>query len=193
MKPVRLRFEARNGRWVRRVFGAHGGIRRWIGAGLLAVGLASMFAAVWELVGARQELAGRHAELQTLSHSRRVDRVGSPESTLTPEGRRAWNQVVRQLNTPWASVLEALETVTPEKVALVTIEPDARQASIRLQAEAKSLDALLTYAQALKSAKPFVEATPVKHETNERDSNRPVRLTVNILLHEARIQDGEAR
>ena len=90
--------------------------------------------------------------------------------------------MARQLNTPWSALLDALEASLPDDVALVAIEPDAGQGSVRLQVEAKALDTLLAYARELRSIPLFADVNLVKHETNEQDGNRPMRLSLNIRL-----------
>jgi len=60
---------------------------------------------------------------------------------------------------------------------------------VRLQVEAKGLDALLAYAGELRSVPLFAHVNLVKHETNEQDANRPMRLALNIRL---RAQPGSA-
>ena len=116
---------------------------------------------------------------------------------LTVQQTRDWNQIARQLDTPWPAILDALESSTPETVALVAIEPDPLHGSVRLQVEAKTLDALLGYAQSLKTTAPFQEVVLLKHETNEQDATRPMRLSLDARL-EPRNADpvagpGEAR
>lgn len=101
--------------------------------------------------------------------------------------------MTRHLNTPWPAVLDALETTTPESVALVTIEPDPQHGVVRLQAEAKTLDSLLQYAQLLTAAEPFNEVTLLKHETNERDATRPVRLSMAARLQGRKRDERSAR
>lgn len=195
MKPVRLRFETSPPGLRASLLGREGGTAGYAALSVLGLAIAALIATGWQMAATRQESAVAQAELQALGR-RQPAPAAQPKPLLSLEERRAWNQVVRQLNTPWASLLAALEAVTPEDVALVSIEPDARQASVRLQAEAKSLDALLAYAQALKGAEPFAEVTPVKHETNEQDPNRPVRLTMNLRLRDSRTLEtprGDAR
>jgi Tfp pilus assembly protein PilN len=104
------------------------------------------------------------------------------DNALTEEQRRNLNTVIRQLNTPWQDLFNQLERDTPKEVALISIEPDARRASIRLQAEAKTLDTLLAYAASLQQRGVLGRLTYSKHETNEQDSNKPVRLSVDIEL-----------
>lgn len=186
MKAVRLQFETRSPGLGERLVGVRGSVAGWCGVAVFAAAIASIAATAWQLASTRQEAAAVQAELQALGRRQPVAVAVPVKAVLGAEERRAWNQVVRQLNTPWTALLGTLEAATPENVALVSIEPDARQSSVRLQAEAKSLDVLLAYAQALKGSGPIGEVTPLKHETNEQDANRPVRLTLNLRLRDVR-------
>jgi Tfp pilus assembly protein PilN len=144
----------------------------------------------WEVDG---ELAQARASLAALQggKGRRADAaVATPQ--VTAQQRQAWEQVARQIGTPWASLLDTLEAGTPPEVALVSIEPDARVGSVRLQAEAKSLDTLLAYARALGALPLFESVSLVKHETNEQDGNRPVRLGLELRLNMPRGQQAGA-
>ena len=96
--------------------------------------------------------------------------------------RRAVGNVTARLNMPWYQLLDALEQTTPADVALVSIEPDGGSQVVRLVAEAKELDALLVYVKALQSEAFFRDVRPLKHETNEREPQRPVRLSIELRL-----------
>lgn len=180
MKPVHLVFDDDLRPICSTFAGRHGGPTRLAGFIVLALAVAWFLASIVQLAQTRQELAATESELQALG--RRQPVAAAPKPALRTEQRRAWNQVVRQLNTPWGGLLAALEATTPDDVALVSIEPDARQGSVRIQAEAKALEVLLAYAQALKAVALFADVVPLKHETNEQDPNRPVRLTLNLQL-----------
>lgn len=184
MKPVMLRFDGSGPRPLRELL--LGQSANWVGRAALAVValcVLYMLAVAWQLAQARQETQSVRQELRALDPSR-PDAAAERAVALTPEQRRAWNQVARQLNTPWAALLAGLETATPDDVALVSIEPDSRRGAVRLVAEAKSLEALLAYVQALKAVEPFTDAMPLRHETNEQDPNRPIRMTINVGLRE---------
>ena len=139
--------------------------------------------ASWHL--ARSE--DQRARLQSRPATLNADAVPAPARARGPAGAaaqrlRAWNTVARQLNTPWSTLLDTLESVTPADVALVSVEPDAAQAAVRLQAEARSLQALLAYEQSLRAAPLFREVALIRHETNESDPVRPVRLHLVLRM-----------
>lgn len=182
MNPVRLHFDA--GAFAPRTWLlGRGGAAGWVGATLLAAALAGLAATAWQFMVTRQELATAKAELQALGRLQPAAAAGTRPAMATDQ-RRAWNEVVGRLNMPWTAMLDTLEAQTPDDVALVSIEPDARGGIVRVQAEARTLEALLAYARALRTAGPFADAIPMKHETNEQDPNRPVRLTLQIRLRE---------
>ena len=96
--------------------------------------------------------------------------------------RKALNGVIQQLNVPWHDIFEQLEASTSSEIALLSIEPDGQSGKIRLQAEAKSLDPLLRYASTLQQNGIFGRLSYSKHETNDQDPNRPVRLSFELEL-----------
>jgi hypothetical protein len=180
MKPVHLVFETPGAVQASWFFGRrHSALARGAGVLLIAT-LIHLLALAVQWTATRQELAATNAELR--AQRRTLPAVNDGLSSLSAPQRRAWNEVTTQLNTPWGGLLDALERATPDDVALVSIEPDAARQTVRLQAEAKTLDTLLAYAQQLAGTPTFMEAVPLKHETHEQDPNRPIRLTMNLRL-----------
>lgn len=115
--------------------------------------------------------------------SKSQDRKSASDLATTQEQRRGLNAVIRKLNTPWQDLFDQLEKSTPKDVALLSIEPDAARASIRLSAEAKQLETLLTFASELQNHGVLGRLTYSKHETNDQDSNKPVRLSFELNMH----------
>lgn len=108
-----------------------------------------------------------------------------PVSDLTSTQIRGYNNVIRQLNLPWKNLFEDLESMTPMDVALISIEPDGARSTVKLVAEAKSLTTLLNYSSRLQQNGIFGRITYSKHETNEQDSNKPIRLSFELELRSA--------
>lgn len=108
--------------------------------------------------------------------------MSSTASELSQDERRQLNRVIQQLNTPWQDLFQQLERSTPQEVALISIEPDANRASVKLQAEARSLDVLLSYAASLQFQGVLGALTYSKHETNDQDPNKPIRLSFELGL-----------
>ena len=183
MNPVRLTFPVKLSAMT--LLMGHAPRAPALAALLLLASLGSLAAVAWQTWETRQQIrsvqnAAMALRLQRGQAARQAAPTG--KQVLTVQQNRDWNQMTRQLNTPWPAILDALETATPEAVALVAIEPDPHHGSVRLQVEAKTLDALLVYAETLKAASPFQEVVLLKHETNEQDATRPVRLSLDARL-----------
>ena len=110
-----------------------------------------------------------------------------PVSTLTPLQVRGYNSVIRQLNVPWKNLFEDLEAMTPMDVALISIEPDGSRSTVKLVAEAKSLATLLSYSSKLQQNGIFGRIAYSKHETNEQDANKPIRLSFELELRQSEL------
>jgi hypothetical protein len=184
MRPVHLVFPADSPSGMR--FFGHTSPRRWPASVALFIAAALLTTLVWAALELQRE--AHAASIETLALHMRVaphSPASAAKPALTVQQAQDWNLITRQLNIPWATLLDALEASMPEDVAVVAVEPDPARASVRLQVEAKALDILLAYAQSLKAAGPFEEALLFKHETNDQDATRPVRLTI-----EARLRPG---
>ena len=186
MKPVRLDFSG-SVSWSRWMMGTCSGIAAAVAALSLIFGAGVLGRVCWQAWDIHVQLIATQDGLAATQTARGLRRsiVGPTSTLISPQHRSAWNQVARQLNTPWSSLLDALERATPDNIALLSIEPDGARGSIRLQAEAKNLESLLAYAGALKAIDVFESVVLIRHETNDQDSNRPLRLSLDIRLKDA--------
>lgn len=175
--------------------------QQWLALVLLAVTVAALAGAAWQVWQLRQQTTALNeataalvASAGKLARAPSATQIGA-SAALTPQQVRAWNQVIVRLNTPWPAIFDALEQSTPMGVALLGIDPRPGEGSIRIQAEARTLDELLKYTGRLQATPPFGEVLLVKHETHEQDPQRPVRLTVEVRLRDtaARTRPPEAR
>ncbi|ROZ79743.1 PilN domain-containing protein [Ramlibacter sp. WS9] len=188
MKPVRLQFEAPAATLRQQFFGHVPSPSGAVALVALIAAMAWGAAVAWQAWKTDDELAQVRASLAAVQRQKgqRVDRAAdAARPQLTAQQRQAWSLVARQLNTPWAALLDTLEANTPDNVALVSIEPDARVGSVRLQVEAKTLDTLLAYAKELGTLPLFENVALIKHETNDQDSNKPMRLSLDLRLKAA--------
>ncbi|KQV94753.1 hypothetical protein [Rhizobacter sp. Root1221] len=156
------------------------------GLGALVIAVATSCIGLEHWLAARERLAVTAADIATeQARLSRAVRPAQPKAAAPRYSARQisqFNAVVRQLNTPWPTVLDAIEHHTPPGVALVLVEPDVAKGTVRIQAEAKELDALFAYVDRLAIDDAFDGAFPYQHETNEQDPNRPARLGFDLRL-----------
>jgi Tfp pilus assembly protein PilN len=90
----------------------------------------------------------------------------------------AVNAAVMQLNLPWRALHDAIGAATPNTIAMLALEPDARKRSMKITAEAKSSDAMIAYVEELKRQELFADVVLTRHEINEQDPNKPIRFQI---------------
>lgn len=108
--------------------------------------------------------------------------VASAQAKAPPVSEQqalATNAIILQLNLPWRDLHDAVATATPATIALVALEPDARRRTLKLTAEAKDADDMITYVETLKQQEIFQAVVLTRHEISEADPNRPVRFTLD--------------
>ncbi|WP_061532084.1 PilN domain-containing protein [Collimonas arenae] len=118
-----------------------------------------------EISGMRKQLDERDA------------RKALPQKRVIAESQvNAINTATIQLNLPWRDLFDAVEVATPNSIALLSLEPDAKRQSIKGLAEAKNGDDMIAYVEELKQRKFFQSVVLLRHEINERDVNKPLRF-----------------
>jgi hypothetical protein len=146
---------------------------------VLAMGIASIVAVLADYQLTTAEADGLTLRLEDLSGS--VDAAsssaGSRAATLVPEVEA----VIAELATPWAQLLQDLETANADSeksVALLSVEPDREHHKVRIFAESRTLPAALTYAERLQQSTALSYPLLDSHEIQEKDPYRPVRFQI---------------
>ena len=139
-----------------------------------------------------RELVAAHQALQSdlsAAHSR-IGEMAGRTAAKSQVSARDWNQAVRtaaQLNAPWGRLLEEVQLSVGDKVALLSMEADVATASLRLQAEAKDMDALVAFAGRLRAVAGFEDVALESHQVSLQDPLLPVRFSVALRVNPALI------
>jgi Tfp pilus assembly protein PilN len=89
---------------------------------------------------------------------------------------RAVRQVSQNLMTPWADLLESLESVPVQTVAVLSIEPSVSKHTIRITAEARTAPDMLAYLGALQREPRLSSVVLVSHQVEVQAPGAPVRF-----------------
>jgi Tfp pilus assembly protein PilN len=133
-------------------------------------------------------LAGNARQADTLAslEARRgmvaagATRPAAPEPAVLARVR-AVRQVAQTLTTPWADLLESLESAPNQSVALLAVEPSVVKHSIRLTAEARNAADMLEYLGALQRDARLSSAVLVAHEVQARSPGSPLRFQIQAV------------
>ena len=150
---------------------------RAAGIALLAVSLACAGLLLERYRDVKLAAASLDAARALLPAERRaVPRRGAEEDFKQAEA------VVRQLALPWADMIHAVESAGSADVAVLQLEPDARERRLRVTAEARSEEAMLEYLRRLGSAGPLFQAHLASHQVMLEDPRRPIQFMVLARL-----------
>lgn len=109
---------------------------------------------------------------------RRVAPVPPPHPSAAQLARVQFvSQTSRNLSTPWADLLAALEA-TPANVALLSVEPSAAKRNISITAEAATSEDMLAYLQALQKDDRLRDAFLTSHQVQTQAAGTPVRFQI---------------
>jgi hypothetical protein len=145
---------------------------------LLAAGLgAATLAGVQFQSAHAQRLA--HAGDLSLVSGRLADADSAGGPALDARAAKAAAVVARELQTPWADLLAALESVPARDVALLGVEPSPVRHVVRITAEAKTTDAMLDYVDALRG-KQFTDIWLMSHTIEAQTPGAPTRFIVQL-------------
>lgn len=110
------------------------------------------------------------------------------QAGLTSEQLKATHAVVRQLNQPWLTLLESLETTRKGRVALLELRFDPVHDRLKGIAEAKNSVEMLRFMSQLKSQPVWGKVELTLHQISQTDPNKPYRFEFSADWR----QEGEA-
>ena len=150
--------------------------RPWAaGAVVLGLSLALAASMLHEFKNLRLEIE-RIEAVRGLAVSQRVPRKALDEESKSAEA------VMRQLALPWSAMVRAVESAASPDVAVLQLEPQARERQLRLTAEAKSEEAMLAYLRRLGGWSDLAEVRLASHQVMVEDPQRPIQFTALARL-----------
>lgn len=163
LRPLRLDFAPENRR---------SPALGWI---LLALGAASLAMAALQFHSAHAARSREAVELQELQA--RVATIGAGSRSVPSDSREAREAaaVIRELRVPWPMLLAVFEGAATQNVALLSVEPTPAQQQVRFTAEAKNVQSMFEYLEALKR-EPLTDVVLVSHQINEKAPGTPLRF-----------------
>lgn len=122
-----------------------------------------------------QQLHRQHSSLdgriQQLANPLQPRDARSRSSPVSADEVSAVRTAISDLTLPWQVMFTTLEVVHSNEVKLLSLEPNNRQGSIRVSAEATSVDAMLTYVASLSQQPGLREVFLRSHERNTTNNN----------------------
>lgn len=154
---------------------------RWLGwlALALAVPVVVAFSEAYREVEQLREAAqSRHDRLADRLRGSGLRRAAaSPDAQLLADVRRA-NTIIDQIVVPWDALFEAVEGADARGLGVLALTPNARDRSLRLAGEARSMDELLAYVDRLAAQSALGRVHLLSYRTVAREGVSVISFTL---------------
>ena len=154
---------------------------RWMGWLMLAaaVSVVVLTSEAYSRADQRWSLAqSRHEHLQARSQADRPQRASAAPDAATLASIRRANAVIEQLSVPWGELFEAIEAADARGLGVLSLTPSARDRSLRLAGEARSMSELLAYVQRMAAQPALQQVHLLGYGTAVRDGVPVVTFTL---------------
>ena len=145
---------------------------RWLGglllvtAVLVGVAFSKQYGAVEQRHAAALERAASLNARQRATGPRRAAVVADPQALASL--KRA-NVIIDQLTVPWDGLFDAFEAADSRELGLLSLTPNARDRSVRLAGEARSMNELLAYVDRAAAQPALGQVHLLGYNTVQRD------------------------
>jgi hypothetical protein len=157
----------------------------WLGAGVLLLTMAVLAVMGGQVIALNKQVAAWEKKAE------RYERLSSYHALaarpLAKQAERAQllevkqaNEVVRQLSLPWNTLFTAVEASGGKDIALLAMEPDMHEGTVKISGEAKDLNALLDYVRQLSKREVFSSVFLQSHQVRQDDPERPLRFSLLV-------------
>ncbi len=84
------------------------------------------------------------------------------------------NAILQQINLPWESLFDSIEHITTEDIALLSLQPDVTNRTLRIRGEARNMAVLLDFVEAMEREVIFDKVHLVNYKIKQDSPYRPV-------------------
>ena len=144
---------------------------------LLLAGAAALTLTTLELDDLDQQVAAAEVKLKGLTRGM-ASAAGAKSGGVANAGGGAAGETLAQLRAPWPELLEQLEDLAGQPVAVLDFEAQARGRTLRLAGEAKTMDEVLAFVEKLRKSKRLDEVVLLGHEARKVGAADVIAFTV---------------
>lgn len=128
----------------------------------------------------RVERMEKQQQQKAAPRTRATSRIREFSQEIGKEVAQA-NAVLDQLNLPWEELFDSIEHAATEDIALLSLQPNFANRTLRLNGEAKSMQELLEFVEALEREAVFENVHLLNYKIKQDNPHRPI----IFLLHAA--------
>jgi hypothetical protein len=84
------------------------------------------------------------------------------------------NTVLDQINLPWETLFDSIESAATEQIALLSLQPNVANQTLRISGEAKNMSELLDFVEALERELVFENVHLLNYKIKQDNPHRPI-------------------
>ena len=146
--------------------------------GLLLLGLLFLVTTVMHLKSIIEETTNWETQVdrfEQLQQQKRAPRASSPRASQeTQQELKQAREIMKQLNLPWEMLFDSLEYAVTKDIALLSVQPNVANQSIRINGEARNLVALTDFVEAIEREAFFENAYVLSYKVKQENPHRPI-------------------
>ena len=156
---------------------------RSIDIALLIIGLIVLLAVFYQFRQITEEssfwdvrverLEKQQPKTTTTTRTRATSRTREFSQEIGKELQKA-NAIMDQINLPWEPLFDSIEHIITEDVALLALQPNVTNRTLRISGEARNMAVLLDFIEAMEREVIFEKAHLVNYKIRQDNPHRPV-------------------
>lgn len=91
------------------------------------------------------------------------------------------NTILDQINLPWGALFDSIEHIAGEDVALLSLQPNVANRTLRINGEARNIDVLLDFIEAMEREVIFEKAHLVNYKIKQDSPHRPINFLITTV------------
>ncbi|SDH18673.1 MULTISPECIES: PilN domain-containing protein [unclassified Nitrosomonas] len=149
---------------------------------LLGIGCLVFVVCFYQLRLIMEEIAHWDARIHRLEQQQQHKKTPrAPIARITQETQQELKQareILRQINLPWEALFDSLEYAVSKEIALLSVQPNVANRTIRISGEARNLVALTDFVEAMEREDVFENAHLLNYKVKQENPYRPIAFSL---------------
>ncbi len=120
-----------------------------------------------------ERLEKQQQQKATPQRTRSTPRIREFSQEIRKEIIKA-NAILDQINLPWETLFDSIEHAATEEIALLSLQPNIANQSLRISGEAKNMSELLDFVEALERELIFENVHLLNYKIKQDNPHRPI-------------------
>lgn len=120
-----------------------------------------------------ERLEKQQPRTTTTTRSRAISREREYSQEISKELQKA-NAIMNQINLPWEALFDSIEHIITEDIALLALQPNVTNRTLRISGEARNMAVLLDFIEAMEREVIFEKAHLVNYKIRQDNPYRPI-------------------